>query len=366
MIKTVRQLVPTRLKRLYIRGRVRILMRRSPGRSDGVPRISFAGILPSEGSFVRGGKVKLTHLRNRFGEFSTGFNVLYLVSSSLPPYPDIWVREARRTGVRVVWNQDGVGYLAWTKDWKRHNQSMLPLIDADFVAYQSKSCREGADQWVGAARHDYDIVYNCVDTDVFCPADTPLIHEPIRLLVMGTHMTPEKVLIPLEALALLTKAGIDATLSIIGPCEFPDAERLITRAVQRLDLGHRVHQSDRFLQSEAPESYRRHHVFVHLKYMDPCPTAVIEAMACGLPVIGSASGGMPELVSHDSGVLIPVPHDWERMHYPPARAVADAVRQITKNMEPYRVGARRNAVSRFDVHTWLEIHERIFRKVLGQ
>ncbi len=62
----------------------------------------------------------------------------------------------------------------------------------------------------------------------------------------------------------------------------------------------------------APELYRAAHVVLHPKYKDPCPTVPIEAMACGVPVVGSRSGGTPELVSPDAGVLVDVEDVWTR------------------------------------------------------
>ena len=49
-----------------------------------------------------------------------------------------------------------------------------------------------------------------------------------------------------------------------------------------------------------------------LKYKDPCPNTVIEALSCGLPVLYSKSGGLPELVNNSCGVGLTVKNSWER------------------------------------------------------
>lgn len=45
-----------------------------------------------------------------------------------------------------------------------------------------------------------------------------------------------------------------------------------------------------------PKVYNSCDFMLNLSYADPCPNVVIEAMACGLPVIAPNSGGIPELI----------------------------------------------------------------------
>ena len=54
------------------------------------------------------------------------------------------------------------------------------------------------------------------------------------------------------------------------------------------------------------EHYRAADVFVHATLADTFPGAVVEALACGTPVVGTAVGGVPEQVQPEvTGLLVP-------------------------------------------------------------
>ena len=53
-----------------------------------------------------------------------------------------------------------------------------------------------------------------------------------------------------------------------------------------------------------------------MSYQDNCPTAILEAMACGLPILYSSSGGVPELVGEEAGLGIHVEENWHQTKVP--------------------------------------------------
>jgi glycosyltransferase involved in cell wall biosynthesis len=120
-----------------------------------------------------------------------------------------------------------------------------------------------------------------------------------------------------------------------------------------------------FRQEEAPEIYRASHLLLHTKYNDPCPTVPIEAMASGLPVVGTRSGGMPELVSDSCGVLVTVEQGWSCDRAGNSRDLADAVERIMGNRLAMSESARKRAVEVFDLTGWMRRHGEIFREVLS-
>lgn len=90
---------------------------------------------------------------------------------------------------------------------------------------------------------------------------------------------------------------------------------------------------------------------------DPLPTAVIEALAAGVPVIGSASGGIPEIV-HNTGVLVS-PADPIAL----AAALRDASANPSRFTELGRA-ARARYESRFTLDAFAQRLEAIYESVL--
>lgn len=311
-----------------------------------------------------GGGVKLEHLRARFGEARDGFNVLYLVSSllHLVPHVEELVAWAKRNGVRVVWNQNGVAYPAWCgADYPWFNDPMRRLIArADHVVYQSEFCRMSADRYLGAVGVPSEVLWNPVDIRKFSPAPEIPPLNVWELLAMGTNHAAYRVRSSLDAMAELVRRGVSARLTIAGEFRWENGPRDVDAMLEERKLRDHVRLLPRFTQDEAPALYRGAHVLLHPKYKDPCPTVPIESLACGVPVVGSRSGGMPELVPAGAGVLVDVPDEWTCDHEPAASGVADGVMEVMARHREFAAAARSHAERSFDSAKWVDRHARIF------
>lgn len=142
------------------------------------------------------------------------------------------------------------------------------------------------------------VIPNGLDPELF-RAD-PLPDSPARLsLLFSGRLVEEKgPWRALEVVALLRKAGIDAHLSIAGlpawPFEF--GERLRERAAAP-DLAGAVRFLGAVPWRELPAVYAAHVALLFpSEHLEGLPMVVLEAMACGRPVVGSVPGGTAELL----------------------------------------------------------------------
>jgi glycosyltransferase involved in cell wall biosynthesis len=325
------------------------------GRMSGQIKLNLAGVLPPLGSskIVHGGKPKLLHLRRRFGDTWRGFNLAYFASSGLPFAPALWLNIYRLCGVKTVWNQNGVAYPALYPDEvvNKINSLLSPIHLSDYVVYQTEFTKRCSDLFLGAFKGPSSILINPVDTTLFTPRTMPLSTASPIIMMLGNHFeSRDRMAISLEAVRQVKEIYPETKLIVIGKCDQEFSEPWIEK-------------KGSFFQEEAPALFQSAQIFLHLKYLDPCPTAVEEALACGLPVIGQRNGGMPELVDERSGILLSVAEDFNELHYPEPQLVAEAIIKAYKDLQSFSAGARARAL-RFDSKIWLAKHESIFNELI--
>lgn len=348
--------LPTRAAALVRRSRIT--------RAGVLPVLGFGGVL-DDGRPVHGGAVKLLTLRDAFPCDERKFSVLYAVSSAQPPFAGDLVKQCRALGIRLVWNQNGVGYPAWAGEGALEvNASMQHLrSQANFVIYQSEFCRRCADKFLGLTKTGSQVLMNPVDLKFFAPPQEPLSAKPLRMLAMGTQNYPARALHGIDAAGELLAGGIDCHLTLAGTILWKGGEAEVAAHVRKAGLEGRFLRRGSFGRQEAAELCRSHHILLHPKYMDPCPTVVAEALASGLPVVGSASGGLPEMVDAACGVLLPVEETWEELLTPSGKQLAQAVADLAERWPEASAAARARAELLFDQTAWIEAHAKIFHSL---
>jgi glycosyltransferase involved in cell wall biosynthesis len=125
---------------------------------------------------------------------------------------------------------------------------------------------------------------------------------PRHLLNVG-RLVPEKAQhLVLQAVAELVDRGRDVTATIVG--DGPEAEGL-RRLRHALGLDRRVALPGALGQPDLPEQFASADAFLMPSFDEGVPVVLMEAMACGLPVVATRIAGVPELIDDGvSGLLV--------------------------------------------------------------
>ena len=168
-------------------------------------------------------------------------------------------------------------------------------------------------------RENFRVVYNGIDTTLFhTNGSSP--KRPNSLIVVGGY-SPIKGLTHLLKAMTLVKNDMDLKLTIIGG---PPDGKYSSGLVSEYGLQDSVTFTGRISHEELVKQYGASQVAVVPSLYEGFGFPAGEAMACGLPVISSSAGALPEVVGRDgeAGVLVP-PADPEALAAALKRVMAD-------------------------------------------
>lgn len=168
--------------------------------------------------------------------------------------------------------------------------------------------------------------------------------------------------------------GIGATLCMLGYTgKVPDSAPSNMKAM--IEASPFIKTLPRFneFQGEVSTALQTADCYISFSFRDPCPNAVIESMAHGLPVVGIASGGIPDIVGN-AGRLVDSGDDFatgfftaHRLEYdfPPIdfEQVYAALQDILQNRDAYRDKVQRRFAEQLDIDVVAERYAAVLRQV---
>lgn len=202
------------------------------------------------------------------------------------------------------------------------------------------------------------VVENGVDTATFRPGGPVQGRDRLRIMFLG-RMVPDK-----GADVLLRAAGAlgrsDLEIVLVGSAGFERDAALTPYEESLRRLATDVRGSvvfERFVDRAAvPELLRTADVFVvPSRWPDPSPLTVGEAMASGLPLVGSRIGGIPEVVG-DAGLLVPPDAPAE------LAAALESLADDASRRSRLGAAARARAEERSWANTWAQLSDLIARR----
>ena len=325
-----------------------------------IPKLYYGG--SREGD--KGGPlVKTKKLKKYYSEYNLSFNIIYLQSNTIYLY-DSTIECLKKRNLPIVLNQNGVFYPAWFEgNWEKENLKISKAYHcADCVLWQSKFSKKASEKFLGKREGMGDILYNAIDTEIFIPYKRNL-KKTFTFLITGNinKKSIYRISSVIDAFNDLLNENKNVSLKIAGNIE--DASTIFKK-IKILKLENNISFIKSYKQNDAPQIYGDADAYITMSYQDNCPSAVIEAMSCGLPILYSSSGGTPELVGKDSGIGLKVKESWQNIQVPLKSEIKDGMRKIINHSKEMSEAGRERAIKHFDIKNWIKKHDEIFQRFI--
>jgi glycosyltransferase involved in cell wall biosynthesis len=270
---------------------------------------------------------------------------------------------ARHRGVRIVQRLNGMNWIhrrrfTGVAHFMRSeiNNLLLALTRryiADRIIYQSNFSRTWWQTVYRGVSASATVIYNGIDLNRFHPEGPH--HRPdnrfVVLLVEG-HLGGgnEQGLSNAVDLVRLLGKQIDQPVQLLVVGDVP--ERL--RAPLDRDNPGKIVWQGVVKRDEIPIIDRSAHVLFSADLNAACPNAVIEALACGLPVVAYATGSLPELIEGDAGQVVPWGSNYWKLEPPNTMLLAEGAKRILFDQDRFRSAARARAEAVFGLDRMVE------------
>ena len=217
-----------------------------------------------------------------------------------------------RKALELAGQRNGVDELAPTRLMKGHDRmpelyienplpNSLNAFRFERIYFASPWLKESAEAAGFQVNHG-EIIYPGISTQTFVGEVKPPAAPVEKLLVVSTLQKRSGVLTAVKAIDQLRKANVKVSLSIYGKgdsnyiAELRSLIALRQLPVEFLNVSNLVR--------DLPAVYRRHDALLYTNEEgEPFSFTVLEAMAGGLPIVGTAIGGTRELLRHGENSL---------------------------------------------------------------
>ncbi len=183
------------------------------------------------------------------------------------------------------------------------------------------------------------VIPNGVNTSRFTPGRQ---REPLILFV-GSLIERKGVRFLIEAFRQISNTLPDFKLVLIG--EGPQ-EQMLRAQVSSAGLSERVHFLGQQPRAEVTRWMQRARLLVLPSLEEGMGVAVVEALACGTPVVASAVDGIVDVVTPEVGLLVP-PAD--------AASLAEGIVQVLSNLSAWEKMSARARERAIEIYDWQRV-----------
>ncbi|MFC5403778.1 N-acetyl-alpha-D-glucosaminyl L-malate synthase BshA [Cohnella soli] len=209
--------------------------------------------------------------------------------------------------LKVVTTLHGTDITVLAQDETLKDIIRLGIRQSDAVTAVSRDLIRETRELLDIHEEQIDLTYNFVDKRIYYPRECTDLRndyaEPHEKILMHiSNFRPVKRTQDVVDVFAKVNAQMPTKLVLVG--EGPDLPKIQTK-IQAMGLSHRVHFLGK--QDDVAQVISIADLLLLPSEKESFGLVALEAMACGVPTIGSMAGGIPELVQHgQSGFLSPI------------------------------------------------------------
>ncbi|MFB5189360.1 N-acetyl-alpha-D-glucosaminyl L-malate synthase BshA [Alicyclobacillus fastidiosus] len=268
-------------------------------------------------------------------------------------------REMATRDVKIVTTLHGTDVTVLAQDQSLKEIMKLGIERSDAVTAVSRSLIAQTKEAFETEK-DIECIYNFIDTDVFRPqvgqkVRSSLANESERVLLHVSNFRKVKRIPDVIDIFARVRQTVQARLLLVGEGPEYNAARQQVR-----DLGIAPYVEFLGKQDEVATLVAAADVLLLPSSKESFGLVALEAMACGIPVIGSTAGGIPEVVKDGETGFLSTVGDVDKMSEDTLRLLQD-----DELYESLSLAARRHAQAHFHIEDKVSEYEALYRRVCG-
>ncbi len=212
------------------------------------------------------------------------------------------IKTIKKHGGKIIQRLDGIFYPSKHGDkFIKQNKAIKKIYCelADYIIFQSEYSKQQVFNMFGEKdKNQYSLICNGADADIFFPAEninSIKKSKLIKFITTGNFRNPDMIDPVITALDILKDKEYNFELEVIGPITTDNRDYLLSKDY--------IRNYKTTSQHKIAEALQNSHIYIYSHLNPPCPNSVIEAIACGMPVVGFASGSMKELCHFNADLL---------------------------------------------------------------
>lgn len=273
----------------------------------------------------------------------------------------LWLLQMKLKGVLVVYRLDGISWLHRKKkvglkhfliaEYRNLLGKLIHAFMADKIIYQSQFVQHWWDKSGFVKRKNISIIYNGVAIpDITIKNETNDV--PLIVLEGNIDYSPYAIRLLNE---LSENIENKIRVQLYGKFEYKGNENKLSELIDYRGFVKRDKVFDVLSDS----------IYLSLDINPACPNTVIEALACGAPVVAYDTGSLKELVPPEAGIIVPYGSDPWQLAYPDVDALAKAVLKVKDNYSWYSANARKVAEERYSIEDMTKKYLKVINKELN-